>query len=563
MGGNYVVTRAQTAKATHVNRQLLQNVLGYVESLTQDRAEQPDSALLAQYLSSHDNQAFATLIRRHGPMVWGLCRKLSSTDADAEDAFQATFLALVRGARQLREGDRLPAWLHGVAYRISMKVRRSAARRRHHETTAAPPEAVMPTSECAWGDLLAAVHEEVQRLPGKLKTAFVLCELEGVRQHDAADQLGLKLNTLTARLSRARQRLIENLSRRGIAPATAIGAIATSTATGSVPITLAAKVATFAHSVESISPHVLTLAQGALVMSIRIKWIAAVLLVAGSMTVGKLAIDANAQIPNPNVPVAGKPFAPPGNGPPPAGAPLLPPTGQTALWNFPNAPQSTHWEYKVQNIPVVNTASASAEMTKLGEDGWEFCELIAGNTSNPVMIFKRQKRVAIAGGSGMMGAGGMGGEASMGPSGGSAGGMPGGSGDAGAGGRSGAGRGATGGLAGLGKGATGGGGTPAPMPFNTEAKEPTAQVLTLKYAQAQELQTTLSTLLNARAEPGGFGGPPVNSSNRVKIASDARTNSLIVIADDATLKMVKELIEKLDVPDVSKERLGVPPPRGK
>ena len=525
-------------------------MLGYVESLTQDRAEQPDSALLAQYLNSHDNQAFATLIRRHGPMVWGLCRKLSSTDADAEDAFQATFLALVRGARQLREGDRLPAWLHGVAYRISMKVRRSAARRRHYETTAAPPEAVMPTYESAWGDLLAAVHEEVQRLPGKLKTAFVLCELEGVRQHDAANQLGLKLNTLTARLSRARQRLIENLSRRGIAPATAIGAIATSTATGSVPMTLAAKVATFAHSVESISPHVLTLAQGALVMSIRIKWIAAVLLVAGSMTVGKLAIDANAQIPNPGASGGGS-FGPPGAAP----APLAAPPETTAKWSFPSAPQvRTHWEYKVQNIPVVNTASASAEMTKLGEEGWEYCELIAGNSLNPVMIFKRQKRVAIAGGKGMTGEdAGSGGEGGMGsgPAGGM---MPGGSGSA-------PGRGA-GGLGRAGMSAGGGGGTLAPMPLNREAKEPTVQVFVLRNAQAQDMHTTLSVLLNARSVDTASGAAmgagsalvSVTSGNRVKIASDARTNSLIVIADDATLKMVKELVEKLDVP-------GTPPPR--
>ena len=550
MGGNYVVTRAKTAKATHVNRQLLQNVLGYVESLTQDRAEQPDAALLAQYLDSHDNQAFATLIRRHGPMVWGLCRKLSSTDADAEDAFQATFLALVRGARQLREGDRLPAWLHGVAYRISMKVRRSAARRRHHETTAAPAEAVIPTSESAWGDLLAAVHEEVQRLPGTLRTAFVLCELEGVRQHDAANQLGLKLNTLTARLSRARQRLIENLSRRGIAPATAIGAIATSTATGSVPMTLAAKVATFAHSVESISPHVLTLAQGALVMSIRIKWIAAVLLVAGSMTVGKLAIDANAQIPNPNVPVAGS------SGPPGVGtAPLAAPTGQTAVWNFPNTPQSMHWEYKVQTIHVDDNVGSSAEMTKLGEQGWEFCESISKAGTPPTMIFKRQKRVAIAGGSGMMGAGG-GSMSGPGAVFGAAGGIPDGSGDSGPGpgGRGGAGRVGAGGPGGAGRGA---GGTPAPMPLsNAEAKEPTAQVLMLKYAQAQDMQATLSVLLNARSVDRTPGSAPISvtTGNRVKIASDARTNSLIVIADDETLKMVKELIEKLDV---------LPPTRGK
>ena len=139
---------------------------------------------------------------------------------------------------------------------------------------------------------------------------------------------------------------------------------------------------------------------------------------------------------------------------------------------------------------------------------------------------------------------------------GAAGGIPDGSGDSGSGpgGRGGAGRVGAGGPGGAGRGA---GGTPAPMPLsNAEAKEPTAQVLMLKYAQAQDMQATLSVLLNARSVDRTPGSAPISvtTGNRVKIASDARTNSLIVIADDETLKMVKELIEKLDV---------LPPTRGK
>src|SRR4051794_17267575 len=100
----------------------------------------PDADLLRRVAAARDPSAFGVLVRRHGPLVWGVCRNLLLVDADAEDAFQATFLALVRSAGSIRRTDAVGGWLHGVAYRVAMKARRSAARRKRREAVAAVPE---------------------------------------------------------------------------------------------------------------------------------------------------------------------------------------------------------------------------------------------------------------------------------------------------------------------------------------------------------------------------------------------------------------------------------------
>jgi RNA polymerase sigma factor (sigma-70 family) len=291
-------------------------------------ARTPDADLLDRFVRSKDASAFEELVRRHGPLVWAVCRQLLPHHADAEDAFQATFLALVRGAGAIRAGEALPAWLHGVAVRVAARAKRAAARRRQRERRVAVPEADRPVPDSTWASLMAAVHEEVQRLPDAERTAFVLCDLEGVRQPDAAARLGWPLGTLSGRLCKARQRLLEQLSRRGIAPGVlAVGGLAGSA--GTVPAALAERVTSFpAATAAGVSSTVAQLARGlAEGATMRTKVLAAALLVAGAIGVtGGAMVISTADAQTGSGSSAGPPAGlPPGSGAPPgtgAGLPL-------------------------------------------------------------------------------------------------------------------------------------------------------------------------------------------------------------------------------------------------
>ena len=195
-------------------------------------APSPTPTCVRRFAADRDQAAFAVLVRRHGPLVWGVCRNLLPADADAEDAFQATFLALVRSAGTIRQTEALGGWLHGVAYRVAMKARRSAARRKKREAIAAVPSRITPVPDAAWDDLQAAVHEEVCRLPDKLRLPFVLCGLQGRQQKDVAKQLGWKVGTVSGRLTQARQRLLDRLARRGVPVGVAAGAAVLGMASG-------------------------------------------------------------------------------------------------------------------------------------------------------------------------------------------------------------------------------------------------------------------------------------------------------------------------------------------
>src|SRR5580698_9345272 len=140
-------------------------------------ARTSDTDLLTQFVHSRDEHAFEELVVRHGALVWSVCRQLLPHHADAEDAFQAVFLALIQGAGNIRAGEALPAWLHGVAVRVAEKTKRTLSRRRQREARAAVVEAGQPVPDTAWAALMTAVHEEVQRLPDLERTAFVLCDL--------------------------------------------------------------------------------------------------------------------------------------------------------------------------------------------------------------------------------------------------------------------------------------------------------------------------------------------------------------------------------------------------
>jgi RNA polymerase sigma factor (sigma-70 family) len=201
--------------------------------------ESSDRQLLHDYVAANDPTAFACLVRRHGAMVLGVCRRVLRHEQDAEDAFQAAFLVLARGARTIRKPDALTSWLHGVSYRIAMKAKRDAARRRKHEEQA-EPRANAPAWEVAWRELQGVLDEEVGQLPPGYRDAFLLCCLEGLSKPQAAARLGVKENTVSSRLARARKRLQQRLAGRGISLASVLAALAVSgTARASVAPRLA------------------------------------------------------------------------------------------------------------------------------------------------------------------------------------------------------------------------------------------------------------------------------------------------------------------------------------
>jgi RNA polymerase sigma factor (sigma-70 family) len=184
------------------------------------RAESAEAATAAE-------AAFAALVDRHGPMVWGVCRRVLGDAHEAEDAFQATFLILVRKARSVRVDRSLGRWLYGVAHRVALRAR-SQARRRGAGIGRVPPAAPEdPAGVAERGDLRDAVGEELDRLPPKYRGPVELCHLQGMTYDQAALQLDWPVATVKSRLTRGRLRLRERLARRGLAP----GAVALGMAT--------------------------------------------------------------------------------------------------------------------------------------------------------------------------------------------------------------------------------------------------------------------------------------------------------------------------------------------
>jgi RNA polymerase sigma factor (sigma-70 family) len=175
-----------------------------------------DEDLLRGFTSTRDEGCFLALLRRHGPMVQGVCRAVLPNEADAEDAFQATFLVLAKKAASVRTPGSVSAWLHGVAYRTASRARVDLARRRKHEARATPPEAA-PTEELTWREVQCVLHEEIARLAEGYRTPLILCYLQGKTQDEAAQVMGLPKGTLKGRLERGRALLRKRLDRRGLA----------------------------------------------------------------------------------------------------------------------------------------------------------------------------------------------------------------------------------------------------------------------------------------------------------------------------------------------------------
>jgi RNA polymerase sigma factor (sigma-70 family) len=177
-----------------------------------------DAQLVERFVTARDEAAFELLVRRHERLVLNVCRRVLHDRHDAEDAFQATFLAFVRKAASIGQRASVAGWLYKVAYRVALRARASAAHRAAHEKLGAdlPALAADPAPDAGWRELRPLLDQEVSRLPEKYRVPVILCYLQSRTYEEAARELGCSRGTVSTRLTRARELLRRRLARRGL-----------------------------------------------------------------------------------------------------------------------------------------------------------------------------------------------------------------------------------------------------------------------------------------------------------------------------------------------------------
>ncbi len=263
-----------------------------------------DAQLLSRYIARREEAAFVTLVARHGPMVLAVCRGVLRDPHAAEDAFQATFLILVRRAGSLWVGESLGGWLHRVAYRVALQTRADTARRRARELKAAGavPRAAHP--EGPDDHLRGLLHEEIGRLPDRLRLPVVLCELEGLTRDQAAERLRWSEGTVRGRLARARAKLRERLTRRGVTLSAAAMAAALASEASAAPVPdllLTATIRAVAGQGVTAFTAVLTAQIVRAMFLTRVKGAAIVTLFVGALAWASAVLLAQGERPNPRV----------------------------------------------------------------------------------------------------------------------------------------------------------------------------------------------------------------------------------------------------------------------
>jgi RNA polymerase sigma factor (sigma-70 family) len=185
-------------------------------TMLRDVAARTDEQLLESFVHRRDDAALAALVYRHGPMVWGVCRRVLRSDTDAEDAFQATFLVLLRKATTIRDRKKVANWLYGVAHQTAVRARTAAIKRsvRERQVIEMPEPAVAEREP--WADLQPILDRELSHLPTAYRVTLVLCDLEGKTRQEVAHQLGWPEGTVASRLARARTMLAKRLGRHGL-----------------------------------------------------------------------------------------------------------------------------------------------------------------------------------------------------------------------------------------------------------------------------------------------------------------------------------------------------------
>jgi zinc protease len=202
-----------------------------------------ESELLARFLKTGDEASFEAILDRHGPMVLGVCRRILDDSHDADDAFQATFLVLIKKARSIRDHAVLGTWLHGVARRVAVRAKVNARRRSAHERSKAEGASVGAGASSGGHaeskEARAVIDEEIGRLPERYRAPIVLCDLQGESVEAASARLGCPVGTVKSRLSRGREQLRLRLARRGFATSAALlGSLLASDASAAVPVVL-------------------------------------------------------------------------------------------------------------------------------------------------------------------------------------------------------------------------------------------------------------------------------------------------------------------------------------
>jgi RNA polymerase sigma factor (sigma-70 family) len=343
-------------------------------ALARDGAHLADGKLLEAYISRHDEAALAALVRRHGPMVWGVCRRTLHNHHDAEDAFQATFLVLVRRAASIVPREMVGNWLFGVARQTALKARETTARRKERETQFAEmPDAPAP-DQPVWCDLRPLLDEELAHLPDRYRAVIVLCDLEGQSRSQAARHLACPEGSVAGWLARARATLAKRLSRRGVAlTAAALAALlALNTASASLPASLTASTIQAA-ATGTIPAHIAALTEGVLnAMSVnKLKWsaLALVALAVGLAGTGLLVQQLPAQAPPPVTTVRA-----------PAPAPKKP-LAKEDEWGEPNngvrlRARATKKQWRADEVPEFVVDLHNEKGGKLALMRLPYCEVV-------------------------------------------------------------------------------------------------------------------------------------------------------------------------------------------
>lgn len=253
------------------NHQMTEVVQQLRRSVIRDGTEPTDGQLLESFIHRRDEAALEVLVCRHAAMVWGVCRRGLQRHQDAEDAFQATFLVLVRKAASIKPRAMVGNWLYGVAHQTALKARATTMKRQAREKQVkGTPEPIAPEQDLC-SDLRPLLDQELSLLPDKYRVALILCDLEGKTRKEAAGQLSLPEGTLASRLARARTMLAKRLAQRGlvVSGGTLAGYLSEQAASAAVPsavlaCTIKAVSLVAAGTVGPISANVALLMQGVL-----------------------------------------------------------------------------------------------------------------------------------------------------------------------------------------------------------------------------------------------------------------------------------------------------------